>query len=160
MKLEVSKRSTVNWLTGRLKKDAAKLRAELYKHGPTYDDVFRDIDRDFTGLLRDSDLPWNMDEISVNIEFGERSKSCTSSSTHYGGFNAVTTGGNGKHVTTVVAVSASGLMAPPFLIVPGKHDEGIVLAPRQEQRRPFGYRALQIWWERVSWWRFCCWYRK
>lgn len=64
---------------------------------------------------------WNMNETAVNIECGERTKSFTSSSSHYGGFSAVPKGGNGKQVTAAVVASASGLVAPPFLIVAGKN---------------------------------------
>lgn len=43
--------------------------------------------------------------------------------TIHGGFVATRThGGDGKHVTVVIAVSASEKKAPPFLIVEGKNN--------------------------------------
>lgn len=72
-------------------------------------------------MLRDPDRFWNMDETSVDVEYGEWEKYFTSSSRHYGGFKAVGKDWNGKHITEVIAASAFGLVAPPFFIVAGKN---------------------------------------
>lgn len=120
IQLEVSVRATVNGPTARPK------TKRLRSIGQNHHTIFRHILKSFVtqiaipGLLPDPDRVWNMEETSLNIWFEKRPKSFTTSSCHYGGSNAVPKRGYGKQVTTVVAASASGLVAPPFLVVASK----------------------------------------
>lgn len=57
---------------------------------------------------------------AINVTFGERIKVFGPPNTHHGGFVASMPDGAGKHITAVIAVSADGLTAPPFLIIAGK----------------------------------------
>lgn len=101
-------------------KDLSKRRGENYEHVKTYVDVLRHLDRDFPGMLHDGDRVWNMDETSVDIEFGQKLKAFVAANSHHGPAKVSTTvSGGGKHVTAVIAISASGLLAPPFSLPRG-----------------------------------------
>lgn len=63
-----------------------------------------------------------MDETGALTEYGQKTKVFGASSTDHGGCISQSTGsGEGRHVTAVIAVSASGHKAPPFFIVQGKN---------------------------------------
>ena len=102
-------------------KEVAKIRGNIYEHVKKYVDVFLIVDKQCPGMRQDPGRFWNMDETSVDVEFGEREKFFTTSASHSGGYNAVKQGGIGKNITAVFAVSAFGLIAPPLLIVEGKN---------------------------------------
>ena len=56
----------------------------------------------------------NMDETAVSAEFGQPVKVFGAADTTHGGFRAAPESGSGKHITVVVAVSASGRKPLPF----------------------------------------------
>ena len=82
--------------------------------------ILETVERKHPGILRDGRRIWNTDETAINVTFGERIKVFGPSNTHHGGFVASTHNGAGKHITAVIAVSADGLIAPPFFIIAGK----------------------------------------
>lgn len=103
-------------------KDLARIRGENYEHVKTYANLLSQINQDFPGMLHDPDRVWNTDETAVSAENSIAKKAFTTSDSHHGGFKCVSTRkGPGKHITAVIAVSASGRIAPPFLIVAGKN---------------------------------------
>ena len=64
-----------------------------------------------------------MDEESVDAEFGERKRAYGNADTYHGGYSIVTTGtGDGRHATVLIACYASRKKAPPFFIVQGKRN--------------------------------------
>ena len=104
------------------RKENAKLKGESYEHVQRYFEVLKDIEAKHPGILQDGNRIWNMDETAVDSTFGQKRKVFGPSNTHHGGFVAsAKTAGAGKHITCVVAVSASGKKAPPFFIVSGKN---------------------------------------
>ena len=62
-----------------------------------------------------------MDETAVSTEFVQPVKVFGAADTKHGGFRAAPASGSSKHITAVVAVSASGRKPPPFFIVAGKN---------------------------------------
>ena len=99
-------------------KDAAKLRAENHDHIESLAHRLREIATNHGGIF-DNPLPiWNLDEMHVDGEFGERVKVFSGSRSHHGGFTAVQKG-SGRHMTAVIAAAASGHLAPLFLIAAG-----------------------------------------
>lgn len=62
---------------------------------------------------------WNLDETNVDPDLGKKIKVLCDSSTHHGGSRPAG-GGSGRHVTAVVAASASGKVCPPVFIIQGK----------------------------------------
>lgn len=78
-----------------------------------------DINARFPGIVDEGDRIWNLDETNVDPEFGRRVKVLCDSSSHHGGSRPASTG-TGRHVTAVVAASASGRVCPPFFLVQGK----------------------------------------
>lgn len=61
-----------------------------------------------------------MDETHASVEFGRKRKVLCSSLSHHDGFVSTNLrNGCGKHITVVLAVSASGMIRPPFFIVGG-----------------------------------------
>ena len=104
-------------------KSAVKLKSEDYFHVKTYEDALRSVSQEFPTIFDDPDLVWNMDETHVDGEFGKRERVVSDGSTHHGGFAKTTAGtGNGRNVTVVFAVSASGKKCPPFFIIKGKRN--------------------------------------
>ena len=104
-------------------KSAVKLKSEDYFHVKTYEDALRSVSQEFPTIFDDPDLVWNMDETHVDGEFGKRERVVSDGSTHHGGFAKTTAGtGNGRNVTVVFAVSASGKKCPPFFIIEGKRN--------------------------------------
>lgn len=65
------------------------------------------------------DFVWNMDKTDVTGVHGAKEKVFGSSETHYGGAKGTWGRGIGKHLTTVIATSASGHVIPPMLIFEG-----------------------------------------
>lgn len=102
-------------------KDNEKIKGERFEHVESFFKILEDIGKQFPGILTDGDRVWNLDETKVDPEFGKKIKVYGDSSSHHGGFRASTTSsGTGRHVTAVIAVSASGKRCPPFFIVQGK----------------------------------------
>lgn len=102
-------------------KNASKLRAENRDHVGTFFIALKQIEILHPGLVKDPDRVWNVDETKVDAtEAGFRKAFCASSG-HHGGFSATSsTSGVDKHITAVVAVSASGRKSTPFFIVAGQ----------------------------------------
>ena len=71
------------------------------------------VDSSSPRIFEQSAKLWNIDDSSVDVEFGERDKAFGSSDGHNGGFRASSyASGKGKHVTAVIAVSAAGFALP------------------------------------------------
>lgn len=102
-------------------KDTAKLLGENFNHVKSCFDILTSIAAKYPGILQDADCIWNMDETKVDFTFGTRRKAFGASNSHHGVFTAATNTTAGKHMTAVVAVSASGRRGPPFFIVAGTH---------------------------------------
>eukprot|EP00171_Calliarthron_tuberculosum_P003170 IDg3170t1 len=102
-------------------KRSASLIAERHEHVVTFKNAFQSIQEKHANIFSDPDRLWNLDETAVSGEFGKKVKVFGSSGTHHGGSRAQKGGKANKHVTAVVAVSASGRKAPPFFIVSGKN---------------------------------------
>ena len=103
------------------RKDEVKLKGESYSHVQTFFDELVKIKKRFPGVLEDGDRVWNMDESSVETEFGKKTKSYAEARSHHEGSCPVrSSSGLGKHMTAIIAASASGRKAPPFLFVAGK----------------------------------------
>lgn len=100
-------------------KDKAKLRGEEYSHVRTYEVALRTVEKETPGIFKNPSVLYNMDETSVDSEFGTKIKVFGPSNTNHGGFNASSTNGKGKHVTAVISCSAEGQKPPPFFIVAG-----------------------------------------
>ena len=63
-------------------------------------------------------LMWNMDEATIDIEYGRQKKVSTDlKSNHDGAWALVRSAGRGKHMTLVVSASAAGQKCPPFIII-------------------------------------------
>lgn len=105
-----------------------KLAAQNYKHVLTFKSILQRVDREHPGLLKDPERIWNWDETSVLPEFGKLTKCYAPSSSNRGGAR-VTVKDHGKHVTAGLAASASGRIAPPFLIAAGKKKMSSWLRP-------------------------------
>jgi len=97
-------------------KDSAKLSAENYEHVQTLEKALREVENNSPGILSDPDLIWNMDETNVDGEYGQREKAFVGSHDHHGAFRSSTKKPS-KHITAVIAISASGRIAPPFLLL-------------------------------------------
>jgi len=102
-------------------KEVAKLRAECFSHVNSLVRALKNVAADYPGIFDSPSRLWNVDETKVSSEFGERQKVFGSANTHHGGSIASRVAGGGKHVTAVIAISAAGAIAPPFLIVAGKN---------------------------------------
>ena len=134
-------------LRGFESKDRSKIPSERYDHVQMLKLALQSVEAFKPGILGNPDNIWNIDETSVETTFGERYKTFRSSSIkHGGGVMTTESGGGGKHVTAVIAVSASGRVAPPFFIVAGKHVMSRWTDPLDEMlfRNPEGipHRAL------------------
>ena len=109
-------------------KEAEKLKAESRKHFQAFLTVLKNVDRLHPGLFGDPDRIWNVDETAVDATNGNSKKVFCSAASHHGGF-AASSGANGpnKHITAMVAVSASGCKTPPFFSyqVSGIWDRGL-----------------------------------
>ena len=93
----------------------AKLQAENFAHVNTFGSALKQVGTEHPEIFQSSDLVWNMDETAVSAEFGQPVKVFGAADTKHGGFKAAPASGSGKHITAVVAVSASGRKTPPFL---------------------------------------------
>lgn len=101
-------------------KDKAKPKGERFEHVEPFYAIVEKIGSEHYGLLTNVDLIWNIDETKVDAEYGKRVKVFSDANSHRGGSRAAA-GGSGRHVTAVVAASASGRVCPPFFIVEGKN---------------------------------------
>ena len=101
-------------------KEFAKLQAENFAHVNTFASALKQVGTEHREIFQSSDLVWNMDETAVSAEFGQPVKVFGAADKKHGGFRAAPAYGSGKHITAVVAVSASGRKPPPFFIVAGK----------------------------------------
>lgn len=102
-------------------KEHAKLKAENYAHVETFFDALQQVQNLHPGILINPNVIWNMDETAVDANEGDSTKVLSGADSHHGGFRGSSTAyGICKHITAVVAVSASGLIAPPFFIIAGK----------------------------------------
>ena len=104
-------------------KATVKLSGENYDHVSTYATVLKEVKSDYPAIFDHGDYVWNMDETHVDGEFGKRKSVYSPADSHHRGFVATKKhGGDGRHVTVVLAVSASGKKAPPFFIVESKRN--------------------------------------
>eukprot|EP00171_Calliarthron_tuberculosum_P003025 IDg3025t1 len=111
------------------RKDAAKLRAEDREHLRSYKEILQEVDKLHPGMLQDPCRFWNTDETAVLTEKGRKRKVFGPSSAHQGGFVTQQVGsGEGRHVTAVIAVSAAGHKAPPFLLSRENVEKGSMTA--------------------------------
>lgn len=94
-------------------KDLAKLKGECFEHVDPFLDIVSMIGEKHAGLLSDGDRIWNLDETAVDPELGKKLKVFSDASSHHGG-SRVACSGSGRHVTAVIAASASGRVCPPF----------------------------------------------
>lgn len=95
-------------------KDITKLAAENYDHVASFSEALSNVEKDFSGIFKDPDRLWNIDETAVSCEFGRKVKVFGPSATHHGGYKASTAAKMNKHITAVVAFSASGRKTPLF----------------------------------------------
>lgn len=102
-------------------KTTAKLNAERFDHVQTFETALKKVGEINPGIFDNPERLWNMDETKVSAEFGQRQKVFGSSDTHHGGSRANNGGKCGKHITAVLAVSASGRKVPPVFIISGKN---------------------------------------
>ena len=105
-------------------KATIRLSGENYDHLSTYATVLKEVKSDYPAIFDHGDYIWNMDETHVNGEFGKRKSVYRPADSHHGGFVAIKKKheDDGSHVTVVLAVSASGKKASPFLIAEGKRN--------------------------------------
>lgn len=101
-------------------KRTASLVAERHDHVLTFKNALAQISEKHPGIFADPDRLWNLDETDVTAEFGRKIKVFSSSRSHHGGRRAQRGGKSSRHVTALVAVSASGRKTPPLFIVSGK----------------------------------------
>lgn len=79
-------------------------------------EILSETNRTYLGIMLDEDRLWNVDKTSVDSTFGRSVKGLGTSHTHHGEFRSpVSKQVSGKHIKAMVAVSASGRKAPPFL---------------------------------------------
>ena len=102
-------------------KPVSKLYAERRSHVSTLKTPFEMISAQHPGIFEDANRLWNLDKTEVSAENAMVKKVYSSTSSDHGGFLETNGTGSAKHVTAVVAVSASGKTALPFLIVEGKN---------------------------------------
>ena len=96
------------------------IKGEDYRHVKTYEVALRQVQSKFPTIHHNPDFIWNMGQNSVNAEFGDRKRVYSNADTNHGRYSTVTAGtGDGRHVTVVIAFSASCKKAPPFFIVRG-----------------------------------------
>lgn len=98
---------------------------------PPFFDIIEGIGSQFPGILSDGDRVWNLDETSIDQEYGKKVKAFCDSRSHHGGSRAAATG-SGKHVTAVIPTSASGKVCP-FFIAQGKQVMSNWLQPLEDQ---------------------------
>lgn len=102
-------------------KEHAKLAAESYEHIETFFSVLDTIQKTHPGILFSANRVWNTDETAVDCTLGKWTRCFTSADTKNGGHRGVKSSyGISKHITAVIAASASGTVAPPFFIIAGK----------------------------------------
>lgn len=101
-------------------KRTASLVAERYEHVCTFKKALQSVEERHSGIFSDPERVWNLDETAVSPEFGRKVKVFSPSGSHHGGSRAQRGTKSNKHVTALVAVSASGRRAPPLFIVSGK----------------------------------------
>ena len=103
-------------------KDSEKLKGENFELVLSYVTALKQVDTVHPGIFRNADRLWNMHETKVDAEFGKIVKVLGPPNTHQRGLvSSTSAAGSRKHVTYVIAISASGLKAPPFFIVAGKN---------------------------------------
>ena len=71
--------------------------------------------------------------------------------THHGGYTACHASKMSKQITAIIAVSASGLKAPPFFVVAGKNVMSSWLEPLPKDEIVEEIRAL-AWLKNAKWW--------
>ena len=126
-------------------KETVNLRGENFDHVNTYATVLKNVLSDYPGIFDNGDYVWNMDETQVDGEFGERKKVYSPADTHHGGFIATKKhAGDGRHVTVVMAVSASAKKAPPFFIVEGKRNMSNWYMKLAEDEYELSYGHLRV----------------
>ena len=104
------------------------MKAETFGHVSTFSDALKKVEYANPDIFRNPARLWNVDETAVDCQYGERNKVFGSSATHHGGYMAGQARKTNKHITLVVAVSASGGKVPPLFIVEGKRDEWVDLS--------------------------------
>lgn len=102
-------------------KNSAKLHAEGSSHIETLKSAFQTISTANPGIFDDASRLWNVDETEISAENGQVVKVYSCASSHHGGARSQSFSGRSRHVTAVVAVSASGEKTPPFIVVEGKN---------------------------------------
>lgn len=100
-------------------KEAAKIKGENYEHVKTLARELQKVGQDHPGIFDDPDRVWNMDETKVDAQFGIRERTFVGKNSRRGGFQVGSKKSN-KHITAVIAGSASGRVAPLFVIAAGK----------------------------------------
>lgn len=103
-------------------KQIAKLRAEEHSRVLLIKSALTHVNGLHPSIFSVANRLWNVDETQVTAAFCLTHKILSTGSSH-GGFVVQNGTGQGKHITAVVAVSAGGLIAPPFIIVQGKNSE-------------------------------------
>ena len=93
-------------------KDVAKLAAENHSHVSSFSDALKNVAYANPGIFQDPRRLWNLDETSVNCQYGVRTKVFRSSLTNHGGFIACQVKRTNKHMTLVVAIWAAGRNVP------------------------------------------------
>ena len=102
-------------------KSVAKLRAERYDHVASLERALKEVEKRNPNIFSHAERLWNMDETAIEVEYGKKRKVFSSSKSHHGGTKSQRGGKQSKHITAVVAVSASGRKTPPIFIVAGKN---------------------------------------
>ena len=96
-------------------RDHSKLAPESFQHVESFFAAIEKVRKTQSHFLAHPDYFWNMDETSVSALEGNKWKSFSPTDTNHGAVRVNSTSyGISKHVTAVVAVSASGLIAPTF----------------------------------------------
>lgn len=80
---------------------------------------FRSVEERHPGIFEYGDRLWSMDEMAVSAEFGKKVKVFGEYSSRR--FNCRSRWESSRHITAVVAISASGRRAPPSFIISEKN---------------------------------------
>jgi len=87
----------------------------------------------------------------VSCEYGKKTKVFGAADTHHGGFAACHASKMNKHINAIIAVSASGLKAPPFFIVAGKNVMSSWLEPLKKDDIVEEMPSI-AWLTNAKWW--------
>lgn len=114
--------------TGR-NKDLSKLKAQTYAHVKTFQEALLRVIKSYPCVAQNPDFLWNCDEVGICCERGRKVRVFTSATAQCSNRTGSSDSGTGPHITMVMAISASGRKAPPFLIVKGKNIMSAWFAP-------------------------------